>query len=91
MLGFSIYNPDKVRITEFSRLELQCVANVYYLISSLREVLMILVWISQLDIAMITVLVKESMSILTIHWLLADKVFVEHGGDDDAQHLLNIL
>ena len=59
VLGFSIYNPDKKIITEFSKNELQFYANAMYLISSLRYVCELIVTISQLDLAIFSVLASE--------------------------------
>ena len=51
---------------------------------------MIVVWTSQLDIAILTVLVKEAASILTIKWLLDDKKFAV-STDDEATSFLDVL
>ena len=50
ILGFNVYNPDKKHITEFTKLELQ--ANTMFMISSIRSMFMVLVSISQIDIAL---------------------------------------
>ena len=75
ILGFNIYNPDKKVITDFSRFELEIMANIMYLICSIRELFLILVTISQLDIAIFDVIIKSSASFYTIKLILKEKTF----------------
>ena len=77
VLGFSIYNPDKKVIDEFTKNELQFYANSMYLISSLRYVFEIMVTISQVDLAIFSVLVSQAASFFTIRLLLNEKKFVK--------------
>ena len=81
ILGFSIYNPDKKVITEFTKNELQFYANSMYLISGLRYVFEIIVTISQLDLAVFSVIVSEFASFFTIRILLNEKEFVKKIND----------
>ena len=76
ILGFSIYNPDKKIITEFTKNQLQVYGNLMYLIDSVRGVFTILVTISQVDIALVGVLVSEITGIFTIRMLLNEKQFI---------------
>lgn len=75
ILGFNIYNPDKKVITEFTKNELQIMANCMWFINSLIGVLSIIVTISQLDIAILRVVYAELTSIYTIRILLNEKEF----------------
>ncbi len=75
ILGFNIYNPDKDEITEFTRTELQMYANVHWMVNALRNTLMVLVTISQLDIAVLRVIYGEITSFFTIRMLLKEKKF----------------
>ena len=75
ILGFNIYNPDKKEITEFSKNELQFYGNAMYLINAIKAILLILVNISQIDIALWGVLVSETASLFTIRMLLNEKTF----------------
>lgn len=75
ILGFNVYNPDKKIITDFKKIELNLYANTMYIISSLRSVLMTVVSISQIDIAIIGVLISEITSIFTVYHLLSEKRF----------------
>jgi len=75
VLGFSIYNPDKKVVTAFSKNELQFFANAMFFISAIRSVLLVMVQISQLDIALWGVLVSQCASVITIRQLLNEKTF----------------
>ncbi len=75
VLGFSIYNPDKPVITEFTKNELQFYANMTFLVSSMRETLMLYVSIGQIDLAIFGALISEFASIITIRFLLNEKKF----------------
>jgi hypothetical protein len=73
ILGFTIYNPDKEEIIGFSRFEIQLYANTMWLFQGLRNVLNILVSVSQIDIACGRVLYSQFASIFTIYYLIKDK------------------
>ncbi len=75
ILGFSIYNPEKTEISEFSKNELQFYANSMYLISALRESVLVLVTISQADFAFWSILASQATSACVIHALLSEKRF----------------
>ena len=75
IIGFNIYNPDKKVITEFTKNELQFYGNSMYLIDAIKAVLLIMVNISQIDIALWGVIVSESTSLFTIRMLLNEKEF----------------
>ena len=86
VLSFSIYNPDKKVITEFTKNELQFFGNAMYLVSSIRTVFEIMVTITQIDIALISVIFTELASLFTIRMLLNEKEFTK--GQD--KKLLNV-
>lgn len=75
ILGFNIYNPDKKEITEFTKNELQFYGNAMYLINAVKAILLILVNISQIDIALWGVFISEAASLFTIRMLLNEKTF----------------
>ena len=77
IIGFNIYNPDKKEITDFTKFELQLYGNIMYLIGSIRSVLMIMLSITQIDIALFGAVVCEITSIFTIRMLLNEKIFVK--------------
>lgn len=80
VLGFRIYNPfaGTVRdpIVQFSRLELQLMGNAMYLVSHLRYVFAVVATVTQVDLALWTVLFKEGTSVFTVWYLLHDKNFM---------------
>lgn len=84
ILGFNIYNPDKKVISDFSKLELQVYCQSLWFINNLKSALMILVTISQIDIAISKVLYAEITAIFTIRTLLNQKKFVNDGEDADS-------
>lgn len=78
ILGFNIYNPDKKIITEFSKNELQLMANSMYLINALRSTFITIVTITQMDIALWNVAISELCSFFTIRMILNEKMFQSH-------------
>jgi hypothetical protein len=81
ILQFNIYNPDKKKITEFTKIELQVYGNSMYLVSSLRSVFLTMVTIAQVDIAVWGVIISEAASMITIRMLLNEKDFVAANAD----------
>lgn len=75
ILGFSIYNPDKKRIVDFTKLELQVYANIMWFVSGARGLFMVMVGISQIDVAFFGLVVGEIVSLFTIRMLLNEKEF----------------
>ena len=75
IIGFNIYNPDKKVITDFTKNELQFYGNSMYLIDAIKAVLLIMVNISQIDIALWGVIISETTSLFTIRMLLNEKEF----------------
>jgi hypothetical protein len=76
ILGFNIYNPDKKVITEFTKNELQLLANTMWLINSLTTSLFVMITISQIDIAILRTIYSEITTIITIRILLNEKKFI---------------
>ena len=75
ILTFNIYNPDKKNIEEFGKNELQFYGNMLYLIDNLRYVFTLMITITQIDLALYSVLVGEITSLFTIRMLLNEKTF----------------
>ena len=90
VIGFNIYNPDKKVITEFTKNELQFYGNTMYLTSSLRYIFEVMITITQIDIAIYSVIISEITTIFTIRLLLNEKRFSKNE-DDSMQELLNIV
>ena len=75
ILGFSVYNPDKRVIDEFSKNELNFLANAMFFVNGIRAVLMAVVTVTQADIAFIGMFTSEFVSVFTTRHLLNAKTF----------------
>jgi hypothetical protein len=75
IMGFNIYNPDKKIITEFTKNQLQLYAQTFWFLSSIKGALMLLVSITQLDIAISKCLYNELAGVVAIRILLNEKTF----------------
>ena len=82
ILGFNIYNPDKKVITEFTKFELQIYGNTMWLINGFKSLMLIMVSITQIDLALVGMISSEIMSIFTIRMLLNEKEFKKEGNVD---------
>ena len=91
IIGFNIYNPDKKVITEFTKNELQFYGNSMYLIDAIKSVLLILVNISQIDIALWGVTVSETASLFTIRMLLNEKEFKNDNNKQKDQLMTGLI
>ena len=87
IMGFNIYNPDKKIITEFTKNELQMYAQTFWFLSSIKGALMLLVSITQLDIAISKCVYNELAGVLAIRILLNEKTFTT--SDDLSEALLS--
>ena len=75
ILDFTVYNPDKKTITDFTKNELQIYSNIILLIHLIKKFIMLLITISQIDIALISLLSSYISGTLTINFLLNEKKF----------------
>jgi hypothetical protein len=75
IMGFNIYNPDKKIITEFTKNELQLYAQTFWFLNSIKGALMVIVSITQLDIAISKCMYNELAGVVTIRYLLNEKTF----------------
>ena len=78
VIGFNIYNPDKKIITEFTKNELQFYGNILYAIDSTRYIFKVMVLVTQIDLALISMLAGEGVTVFTIRMLLNEKQFTKH-------------
>ena len=78
VLGFNIYNPDKKKINDFTKNQLQVLANAMFLTSALRGVFITMITVTQIDIAVWLVFIGQISSIYTIRILLNEKEFPEN-------------
>lgn len=75
VLGFNIYNPDKRVITDFTKNELQLLANSMWFINAVRDVFMTVIAVTQIDLAFASVFMSQLASIFTVRLLLNEKTF----------------
>jgi len=75
IIGFNIYNPDKKIITHFTKNELQLYGNIMYFVDSIKSLCLVIISISQIDIAFWSIFVREITSIFMIRYLLNEKKF----------------
>ena len=78
IITFNIYNPDKTHINDFTKNELQIYSNTLYLIDNLRHVFTLMITITQIDLALYSVIVGEITSVFMIRMLLNEKTFNEY-------------
>ena len=76
ILYMNVYNPDKKEITEFTKLQLYFYANSMFLINNIRYIFTLLISVTQIDIAIFSVVVEEVIVLFTIKMLLDEKKFI---------------
>ena len=74
-MEFSIYNPDKKIITEFTKCELAFFANSMFIITHTRNVFDIMITVTQIDIALYSVISTGCASIIATWFLISEKEF----------------
>ena len=79
ILVFTVYNPDKKVITEFSKCQLLYYANSMFFVSNTRRVFEIMITITQIDIALFSITVEQIVSICTVCMLVNEKKFDKGG------------
>ena len=88
ILGFNIYNPDKDVITDFTHFELQFFAQSIWLVNGIRAALMLIVSISQFDIAVAKVVYTELTGLFTVYLLLSEKKFLLAVDEEECAALI---
>jgi hypothetical protein len=88
ILGFNIYNPDKKIITDFTKWELQVYGNFMFLLSGVRGIFIMLITVTQFDIALWSLLVSEGASMFTIRMLLNEKTFAPYEAVETDSEML---
>jgi hypothetical protein len=86
ILGFNIFNPDKKHITDFTKNELWGFAVIMFSTGAFRSPLLTLLSISQIDIALFSVMIKEIVGVITIRLLLNEKTYgpaIEEGAQNE--------
>lgn len=76
LIQFSTYNPYKSQIYDFTRCELETYSNVIYFIGATKRLIQVFVVLSQIDIAIISLVSSQLSAFLAIKYLLQHKTFV---------------
>ena len=79
VLIFNVYNPDKQVITEFSKPQLLFYANTMFFVSNTRRVFEVLINVTQIDIALFSIIVEQLISVCTVCFLVSEKKFDKEG------------
>lgn len=79
ILVFNVYNPDKKIITEFSKNQLLLYANSMFFVSNTRRIFEILINVTQIDIAIFSIIVEQLISMCTVCFLVSEKRFDKGG------------
>lgn len=75
ILTFNIYNPNQKKIEDFTRMELQVLANIMFTLNAISYAITLQLSILQIDIALFSGIFSELAAIPTIYILLKDKEF----------------
>jgi hypothetical protein len=75
VLYMNVYNPDKKEITEFMKPQLYFYANSMFLLNNIRYIFTVLINVTQIDIALFSILVEQIIVMITIKMLLNEKKF----------------
>ena len=89
ILGFRVYNPDKKIIDDFTKNQLNFLANSMWFVNGFRTVLMAVITITQVDIAFSGMIVSEIVSIFTVRHLLNCKKFVTNTNKNTNDEIEN--
>ena len=77
ILVFNVYNPDKKIITDFTRAQLLFYANSMFFIGNTRRIFELMISITQIDIALFSIIVEQLVSICTVYFLVSEKKFIK--------------
>ena len=75
VLVFNVYNPDKKIITEFTKFQLLFYANSMFFIGNTRRIFEVMISITQIDIALFSIIIEQIVSIGTVYFLVNEKRF----------------
>ena len=90
IMYFNVFNDQKKYITDFTKFELQFYAQTLWFITSIKNGLMLLVSITQIDITMCKILYSEIAVMIVIRALLNNKKFMKNNiADPDDEALLH--
>jgi hypothetical protein len=90
IMFFNVFNDDKKIITDFGQIELQLYAQSLWFLTTIKNGLMILVAITQIDITICKIVYSEIAIAIVIYNKLKNKRFVKNIVDNDDVNLLSI-
>jgi len=76
-LYFLVFDDDKKLITEFSKIELQLYSQILWFLTSLKNGLMLLISVSQIDLVISKILYNQLAHIIVIKKTLDKKSFIK--------------
>ena len=82
IMYFNVFNVDKKNISDFSKFELQIYTQSLWFLCSLKQAFMIIVSITQLDIAIAKTIYNEIAVAIVIRSLLNNKTFRKENEDE---------
>ena len=83
ILYFNIYSSDKNVIDDFTKNELQICGNTMSIIEAVKYIALVIISITQIDIALLSMLFGEITTIFTVRMLLNNKKFKKSTLVDD--------
>jgi hypothetical protein len=86
---FNIFNDQKKYISDFTKFELQFYAQSLWFLTSIKNGLMLLVSITQIDLTLAKIIYSEIAVMIVIRNILTNKIFVKNKNEDDNQKLLS--
>lgn len=76
LITFSTYNPYKIEISDFSRMDLEIYSNLIVFIKLSKGLLSIATTVTQIDLAIISLFSSQIAAFSAIRYLLNNKTFV---------------
>ncbi len=89
IMYFNIFNDQKKYVSDFTKFELQFYAQSLWFLTSIKNGLMLLVSITQIDLTLAKIIYSEIAVMIVIRNILANKIFVKNKNEDDNQRLLS--
>ena len=77
LITFSTYNPYKMEISDFTRMDLEIYSNLIVFIKLSKGLLSIATTVTQIDLAIISLFSSQIAAFSAIRYLLNNKTFVE--------------
>jgi hypothetical protein len=96
IIHFSTYNPYNNKIDDLSRFNLEMYSNIIFFIQTFRKLSQVLITLSQIDIALISLITYQISAFIAIRYLLDNKTFthnditnIKYESINESNHLIN--